>query len=138
MSESTTQEKSRSHTATRAISAFYKLAGWIVIGVGFGFSLTLFSFAASLHNDSDRMIALGGGLICILLTILVFVLAYGLSEMLKVLLEIEDDCEAVSSRMAGLLDKIEVEPEMQAAGPRIDELGPPPGSPQPKGPSAAG
>lgn len=120
------EEKERTQASVKAMAAFYKLLGWITLGVGFGFALTLFTFAAKSTVDTDKIVSLAGGLICLMLTILIFVLAYGLAETLKMLLEIEDDCSRLAKRMTDVADRIEIVPEEAIGGPRIEEVEEPP------------
>lgn len=120
------EEKARTQASVKSMAGFYKLLGWITLGIGFGFALTLFTFAANSTMDTDKVVALAGGLICLMLTLLVFVLTYGLAETLKMLVEIEDDCSRLTKRMTEVADRIEIVPEEAIGGPKIEEVEEPP------------
>jgi Na+/phosphate symporter len=119
-------EKSQTHASVKAMSALYRLLGWITLGIGFGFALTLFTFAANAHADADKIIALAGGLICIMLTILIFVLTYGFAGVVRMLLEIEDECEITARRITEVADRIEIVPEEPLEEPKVEEIEKPP------------
>ena len=120
------EEKQRTHAAVKAISALYKLLGWIALGVGFGFALTLFTFAANSETSTDKVIAVTGGLVCLMLTLLIFVLTYGFAETLKMLLEVEDDCSTLSKHLSVVVDRIEVVADGPPDAPKIEEMKQPP------------
>lgn len=120
--------KSRTHSSVKAMTALYKLLGWITLGIGFGFAVTLFTFAANSQTDTDKVISLAGGLICIMLTLLIFVLTYGFAETLKMLLEIENSCYTTAKRISEVADRIEVVSDEPPAEPKVEEIEPPPAS----------
>jgi hypothetical protein len=122
------KEKSRTHSSVKAMTALYKLLGWITLGIGFGFAVTLFTFAANSHTDTDKVISLAGGLICLMLTLLIFVLAYGFAETLKILLEIEDASHTTARRIGEVADRVEVVSDEPLTEPKLEEIKPPPAS----------
>jgi hypothetical protein len=115
--ESVKEQKARLRSSVGAVSALYKLLGWIVIGVGAGFSVTLFSLM-----DTDKVLALTGALVCIMLTVLIFALVYGFAETLKILLEIEDDCDRVADKIGMVADRIEIIAEEPLDSPKVEEI----------------
>lgn len=120
------EEKERSRASVRAVSAFFKLLGWIALGIGFGFALTLFTFASSYKLETDKIIALAGGLICLLVTVLIFVLTYGMSEVLKMFVSVDGTTDDLAERLGRVVDQIEIMPEEQVEGPRVEEIESPP------------
>jgi len=120
------EEKERAHATVRSVSAFFKLLGWIALGIGFGFALTLFTFASSYQVETDKIISLAGGLICLLVTLLIFVVTYGMSEVLKMFLSVDETTDDLAERLGRVVDQIEVMPEEPVEGPKIEEIEPPP------------
>jgi hypothetical protein len=120
--ETAKEQKERLRASAGAVSALYKLLGWVAMGVGFGFSITLFTFAANAQIDSDKILALVGGLLCIMLTVLIFVLAYGFAETLRLLLEVEDDCDRVAEKIGAVADRIEIIAEEPLDAPKVEEV----------------
>jgi len=104
------------------MTALYKLLGWITLGIGFGFAVTLFTFAANSHTDTDKVISLAGGLICLMLTLLIFVLTYGFAETLKILLEIENSCDTTAKRISEVADRVEVVSDEPLSEPKVEEI----------------
>lgn len=119
-------ERSRTQASARAISALFKLLGWVTLGIGFGFAVTLFTFTANAQTDTDRMISLAGGLLTIMLTILIFVLTYGFAETFRMLLQMEDECDTISKRISEVADRIEIVPEEPLDEPKVEEIVQPP------------
>ncbi len=116
------EEKERTRASVRAISAFFKLLGWIALGIGFGFALTLFTFASSYQAETDKIVSLAGGLICLLVTMLIFVLTYGMSEVLKMFLSVDETCDDLAERLGHVVDQIEIVPEEPVEGPKVEEI----------------
>jgi hypothetical protein len=116
------EEKERAHTSVRAVSAFFKLLGWVALGIGFGFALTLFTFASSYEVETDKIISLAGGLICLLVTLLIFVVTYGMSEILKMFLSVDETADDLAERLGRVVDQIEIMPEEPVEGPKVEEI----------------
>ena len=129
MSETGSQiedDKSHARTSVKAMSALYKLLGWITIGVGFGFAVTLFTFSAGATTHTDMIISIAAGLICLMLTVLIFVITYGLSEVLKMMVDVGESTGRLASELESVVDRIEIVSEEQASGPSIEEIESPP------------
>jgi hypothetical protein len=57
-----------------------------------------------------------------MLTVLIFVLAYGFAETLRLLLEVEDDCDRVAEKIGAVADRIEIIAEEPLDAPKVEEV----------------
>lgn len=116
------EEKERTHSSVRGISAFFKLLGWIALGIGLGFALTLFTFASNYRAETDKIVSLAAGLVCLLVTLLIFVVTYGMSEVLKMFVSVDETCDDLAERLGRVVDQIEIMPEESSEGPKVEEI----------------
>jgi len=119
-------DKAHARASVKAMSALYKLLGWITLGVGFGFAITLFSFSAGAVLQTDMIISLAAGLVCLMLTLAIFVITYGIAEVLKMMLDIGESTGRLAGELESVVDQLEIVSEEQTPNPAVEEIEPPP------------